>query len=194
MGLDYKQMTSKSDHIISNNSDKSALRRSFSQWKKRASTNFTLSSIHASKVSKIVVRKASRRRRLEISAEHDDHQDQDFNTITSSLSSATIVLRRSNRLSEIEKRFDASKAGLAMDLSNSACSPFIVPRRSGRLLEQKSSQLNFRGHRVGNKFDTSSIVKYKGISKRQRSNDFRNRNKNPQLRRNKVTTVFDSLR
>jgi len=186
-----------------NRSDKSAPRSNQDKKKNRASADSPLGPIHPSRVSKAAGRKAPRRRRQsKILAEHGDGQDQAPNTTISPLLPANVALRRSSRLSNNEKRSGALEASLAVDLGNSTPSPPIVLRRSDRLSKQKErmrtsisdtavksavisqtdssrllSRLKPKGRRAGSKSDTSSVVKPRGISKRQESNFSRNRNK-----------------
>lgn len=169
----------------------------------RASANSTLRPIHPSRVSKAAEGKAPRRRRQsKILAEHGDGQDRGPNTTISPLLPANVALRRSSRLSNNEKRSGALEASLAVDLGHSTRSPPIVMRRSDRLSKQKErlrtsvsdpavnsamisqinssrplSRLKPKGGRAGNKSDPNSVVKPRGISKRQGSKFSRNRNK-----------------
>ncbi len=189
--------------LKSNLSDKSAPRSNPDKKKSRASADSTLGPTHTSRVSKAAGRKAPRRRRQSnILAGHNDGQDQGPNTTISPLLPANVALRRSSRLSNNEKRSGALEANLAVDLGNSTPSPPPVLRRSDRLFKQKErmrtsisdtavnsavispkdasrqlSRLKPKDRRAGNKSDTSSFVKPRGISKRQASNPSRNRNK-----------------
>ena len=183
--------------LNSNRSEKSAPRSDPDKKKNRAST---LGPIHPSRVSKAAGRKAPAPSTT--IAELGDGQDQGPDTTISPLLPANVALRRSSRLSNNDKRSGALEASLAVDLGNSTHSPPIVLRRSDRLSKQKErirtsisdtavnsavisqrdssrrlSRLKPKGRRAGNKSDPSSVVKPRGISKRQESNFSRNRNK-----------------
>lgn len=186
----------------SNRSETSAPRSNLGRKKNRASADSTLGPIHPSRVSKAAGREAlGRRRQSKALAEHGDGQNSGANITISPLFPANVALRRSSRLSNNGKRSSALKGGPTVDLGNSTHSPPIVLRRSDRLSNQKErrtsisdtpvnsavisqtdssrrlSRLKSKGRRAGNKSDTSSVVRPRGISKRQESNFSLNRNK-----------------
>lgn len=162
--------------------------------KNRASANSTLGPLHSSRVSKAAGSKAPRcRRQSQTCTEHGNGQNQGPNTTISPTLPANIALRRSNRLSDNEKRSSALEAGPALDLGKSADSPPIIARRSDRIFKQRQnkhvnsdtavnlavisqtdtsrrpSRPKLKGRRAGNKSDTSSVIRLRGISKRQGS-------------------------
>ena len=171
--------------------------------KNQASVDRTLGQVHPSRVSKAAARKAPRRQRQsKTSTEHNDCQNQDPDTTISHLLSTNATLRRSSRLSNNEKRSGTPDASPAVNLGNSIRSSPIVLRRSDRVSKQKGrtktsiagtvmnpavlSQtasphhppwLKSKGRRAGNKSGLSSSSKPQGISKRQKNNFPRNRNK-----------------
>jgi hypothetical protein len=196
---------SRSDQITfknlrSNRSDELISRSNSDKKKKHSSASSTLDSIHFSKISKAFERKASRlRRRFKILAKHDDNHKQDSNSVQSSLLSINVASRRSRRLLNNQKKSDALKSCLAVNLSKSARSSSIILRRSDRIFKQKErmststsdtavnlivilqidllrrlSRFKLKNRLVETKFDTSS-VKFREISKRQKSNFSRNR-------------------
>ncbi|CAF9940053.1 MAG: hypothetical protein HETSPECPRED_002148 [Heterodermia speciosa] len=126
--------------LRSKRSGKSALRSNHPKKKSRASTNSTLGPSHPSRVSKAAGRKAPRRQRQSKTlAEHGDGQNQGPNTTISPLLSANVALRRSNRLSNNEKRPGALEASPTVDLGKSARSLPAIPRRSGQISKQKQT-------------------------------------------------------
>lgn len=189
--------------LRSNRSSRSTLRgnQQSDQNKKHASANPALGPIHSSKVSKAAGRKALRPRRpSKIPAERDDGQNQGCNIIISPPPPANVAPRRSRRLSTNQKRSDAFEADLAVELGrNVKPQPTeVMLRRSDRISKQKermstsTSSAAFssvvilqtapfprskpKGRVAGNKSDPS-LVKPRGISKRQESNFSRNRTK-----------------
>jgi len=156
--------------------------------KNRASVNSILGPLHSSRVSKAAGSKAPRcRRQSQTCTEHGDGQNQDPNTTISPTLPANIALRRSNRLSDNEKRSGALEAGPALDLGKSADPPPIIACRSDRnkyvnydtavnlaVISQtdtsrRPSRPKLKGRCPGNKSNTSSVIRLRGISKRQGS-------------------------
>lgn len=126
--------------LRSNRFDKSALRSNHDSKKNRPLANSALGPIHSSKVSKATGRKTPRPRRpSKIPAEHDDDQNQGFDTTRSPSPPANVVPRRSRRLSTNQKRSGALEADPAADLGrNAQPQPTeVILRRSDRILKQK---------------------------------------------------------
>ena len=167
-------------------SDNLVTRSGHHTQKSRASTNFTLSPIHPSRVSKAAKRKApSRQPYLKTLAEHSDRRSRGPDTTISPLIPADITLRRSSRLLGGEKRAPALETSLATDWTKSTRSPSTISRRKDQISKQKTrknpliskkdasqcpSRPKTKGLSAGTKSDTSSIIKPRGISKRQKSN------------------------
>ena len=187
--------------LRSNRSNKSAPRSNHNNEKNRPSANSALGLIHSSKVLKAAGRKTPHLRRpSKIPAERDDGQTQGLNITILPPPPADVAPRRSRQLSTNQKRSSALEADLAADLGrNAQPQPInVMPRRSDRILKQKerkstsnsSAALSSvvilqtasfprskpKGRCAGNKSDPS-LVKPRGISKRQESSFSRNRTK-----------------
>ncbi len=185
--------------VRSNRSGKSAPRSNHDKEKNGALANPALGPVHPSRVSKTAGRKAPHRQRhSKTLAERDDRQNPD--TITEPLLSAKVAPRRSNRLSNNEKRSVALEVSSDVNLGKDEHSSPTIPRKSDRISKQKQrintpisvaavnsavilqSDMSRRPSRpkrkdrcAGNKPNTSSVEKPRGISKRHENNFSRKR-------------------
>lgn len=166
----------------------------------RASANSALGPIHPLRVSKTAEKKAPcRRRQFNMLAEHRDGQNQDSDPTISPLLPANVAPRRSSRLSNNEKTSGALEPSSAVDRGESVRSPPIILRKSDRISKRKERMSTStssaavmsavflhtdplrrrskpKGRLAGNT-SVTSLVKPRGISKREESNSSRNKTK-----------------
>lgn len=124
--------------VRSNRFGKSTSRSNHNKEKNGALANSALGPVHSLRVSKAAGRKAlHRQRQSKTLAERGNKQNLDSNTITTPLLFAKVASRRSNRLSNNEKRFGALEVSSDVNLDKDEHSPPIISRKSDRISKQK---------------------------------------------------------